>query len=171
MCSYGQLSEVQIIRDLDLGWGQCHFNIHSMCRTRSLPNNVTIASCTTEIWPSEFREISTLDEVWTPVIAFLETNSKIGLRQAVVHVPYYITTNHQFWAPRKNSRGDRPTKVQLSQLRKLRDLDLRSGRDHTDVHNFIWSRSTQTPNQMEIGKTFCGCTYRRMDRHTWVLIY
>jgi len=63
MCSYGQLSEVQMLRDLDLGLGQGHINIHSTCRTTSMPNHVTVASRSTKIWPFEFREISTLDEV------------------------------------------------------------------------------------------------------------
>jgi len=63
MCSYGQLSEVQMLRDLDLGSGQGHINIHSTCRTTSLPNHVTVASGSTEIWPFEFHEISKLDEV------------------------------------------------------------------------------------------------------------
>jgi len=65
MCSYGQLSEVQMFRgtDLDLGWGQGHINIHSTCMTRSMRNHVTVASRTTNIWPFEFREISTFDEV------------------------------------------------------------------------------------------------------------
>jgi len=63
MCSYGQLSEVQMVRDVDLGSDQGHINIHSTCRTTSLPNRVTVASRTTEIWPFEFREISTIGEV------------------------------------------------------------------------------------------------------------
>jgi len=65
MCSYGQFSEVQMLRDLDLdlGSGQGHIDIQSTCRTNSLPNDVTVASGSTEIWPFEFREISTLDEV------------------------------------------------------------------------------------------------------------
>jgi len=67
MCSYGQLSEVQTFRDLDLdldlGSGRGHINIHSMCRTTSVPEHVTVASRTTEIWPLEFREIWTLGEV------------------------------------------------------------------------------------------------------------
>jgi len=89
VCSYGQLSEVQMVcdLDLDLGSGQGHVNIYSTCRTTCTLNNV--ASCTTEIWPFEFRQISILVEVWTLVIAFLDGNSKIGLRQAVVQVPYY----------------------------------------------------------------------------------
>jgi len=63
-------------------------------------------------------------------------------------------TNHQFWAPRQNGGGDRPRKVQFSQLRRLcdLDLDLRSGRGHTGAH--IRSRSTHTPNEIEIRKTF-----------------
>jgi len=65
MCSYGQLSEVQMLRDLDLDleWGQRHINIHSTCRTTSMPKHVTLASRTSEIWPFEFREISTIGEV------------------------------------------------------------------------------------------------------------
>ena len=91
MYSYGQLSEVQMLRDLDLdlGSGQGHVNIHSTCRTTCMLNNVTVVSRTTEIWPLEFRQILILDDVWTLVIAFLDENSKIGLRQAVVQVPYY----------------------------------------------------------------------------------
>jgi len=57
MCSYGQLWEVQMLRDLDpdLGSGQGHINIHSTCRTTSMPNRVTVASRISEIWPFEFR--------------------------------------------------------------------------------------------------------------------
>jgi len=51
MCSYGQLSEVQMVLDLDLGSGQGHINIHSA------QNHVTVVSCSSEIWPFEFREI------------------------------------------------------------------------------------------------------------------
>ena len=89
--SYGQLSELQMLCDLylDLGSDQGHINIHSTCRTSSVRNHVTVASRTTKIWPFEFREISTFDEVWTLVIAFVEGNSKIGLRQAVVQFSYY----------------------------------------------------------------------------------
>jgi len=91
MCSYGQLSEFQMVSDLDfdLGSGQGHVNIHSTCRTSCRPNHVTVASRTTEIWPFEFCQISILNKVWTLVIAFLDGNSKIGLRQAIVQVPYY----------------------------------------------------------------------------------
>ena len=89
MYIYGQLSEVQMVRDLDLGSGQGHTNIHSTCRYTSRPNHVTVALHSTEIWPFEFRQILILDEVWTLVIAFLDGNSKIGLRQAVVQLPYY----------------------------------------------------------------------------------
>jgi len=65
MCSYEQLSKVQMLRDLDLDLGsdQGHININSTCRTTCLPNHVTVASRSTEIWPFEFREISTFREV------------------------------------------------------------------------------------------------------------
>jgi len=65
MCSYGQLSEVQMVRDLDLdlGSGQGHINIHSTCRSISVPKHVTVALRTSEIWSFEFREISTIGEV------------------------------------------------------------------------------------------------------------
>ena len=65
MYIYGQLSEVQMVRDLDLdlGSGQGHVNIHSTCRTTCMLNNVTVVSRTTEIWPFEFRQILILDQV------------------------------------------------------------------------------------------------------------
>ena len=65
MCSYWQLSEVQMLRDLDLdlGSGQGHITIHSIYRTTCMLNHVTVASRTTEIWSFEFRQISILDEV------------------------------------------------------------------------------------------------------------
>ena len=62
MYIYGQLSEVQIVRDLDLGSGLGHINIHSTCRSTGRPNHVTVALHSTEIWPFEFRQISILDE-------------------------------------------------------------------------------------------------------------
>jgi len=95
MCSYEQLSEGQMLRDLDLDLGssQGHVNLHSICMTTRMPNCVTVASRTTEIWSFEFRQILTLDKVWNLVIAFLEGNSKIGLRQVVVQVPYYQSIN------------------------------------------------------------------------------
>ena len=91
VCNYGQFLEVQMLRDLDLDLGsaQGHVNIHRTCSTSCTLNHVTVAKRSTEIWPFEFRQILILDEVWTLVIAFLDGNSKIGLRQAVVHVPYY----------------------------------------------------------------------------------
>jgi len=76
-------------KDLDQKSSQGHINIHSTCRTSTMPNHVTVASRTTEIWPFEFCEISTFVEVCTLVIAVLEGNCKIGLKQAIDQVPYY----------------------------------------------------------------------------------
>jgi len=44
MCSYGQLSDVQTVRDLDLdlGWGQRHITIYSTCRNTSLQSHVAV---------------------------------------------------------------------------------------------------------------------------------
>ena len=63
VCSYGQLSEVQMVSDLDPGSGQGHVNIHSTCRATRTPNHVIVALRSTKIWPFEFREISTFGEV------------------------------------------------------------------------------------------------------------
>jgi len=65
MCIYGQLSEVQMVCDLDvdLGSDQGQITIHSTCRTASMPKHVTVASRTAEIRPFQFREISTIGEV------------------------------------------------------------------------------------------------------------
>ena len=51
MSSYWQLSEVQMVRDLDLdlGSGHGHVNIHSKYSTTCVPNHVTVALCSTEI--------------------------------------------------------------------------------------------------------------------------
>jgi len=77
-------------------------------------------------------------------MAFVEGNSKIGLRQAVDQ-SCAIIINHQFWAPCENGEGDRPRKVQFLELQMPRDLDfdLGSGRGHTGA--YMWSRSTHTP--------------------------
>ena len=90
VCSYGQLSEVQMVRDLDLDLGsdQGHINIHSTCRTTCRPNHVTSITQyrNTAIWMSSNIDIGrSLNSDDT----FLNGNSKIGLRQAVVQVPYY----------------------------------------------------------------------------------
>ena len=64
MCSYGQLSKVQMLcdLDLDLGWGQRHVNIHSTYKTISLQNHVTVVSRSSEIWPFEVGQISTIGQ-------------------------------------------------------------------------------------------------------------
>ena len=58
MYIYGQLSEVQMV--LDLGSGQGHISMPDTCSTISVPNHLTVASRSTEIWPFEFREIWTI---------------------------------------------------------------------------------------------------------------
>jgi len=108
-------------------------------RTTSTPDRMTLASSNTEIWPFKIRAISTFRKVWSYVIAFKEGNSKIRLRQAV---DSWSTISFELHAG-----GDRPRKVQFSELQKLSDLDLDlgSGLSHnTGVH--IQSRSTYTPN-------------------------
>jgi len=160
---FWQFSEVQKPHDLDFGSGQGHISMHNTCRTTSMPNHLTVASRTAEIWPFEFREISTVRELWTLVIGFLEGNSKIGLWQAVDQVPYYYlqTTNHQFWAPRENGGGDRPRK-----LHKLHDLDL-DRVELTLVRISGWGLPThQITSKVE--KLFVDV---QTDGRTWVPIY
>ena len=90
---HGFASKVQksmtFILTLDRDKVTSAFSMHSTCSTTSMPNHLSVASRTTEIWPFEFCEISTFREVWTLVMAFLEENTKIGLRRAVDQVPYY----------------------------------------------------------------------------------
>jgi len=102
-CNFWQLSQLQkpCDFDLDLGLGQGNISINTTCSTTSTTNRVTVVSDSTKIWPCEMRVIWRCHEVWTPLIAFLEGNSKIGLQQAVDQV-HTIIANHQFWAPRKN---------------------------------------------------------------------
>ena len=91
-CNFRQLSQLQKPRDLDLdlGSGQGHISINTTrSTTTSTPNRVSVVSDSTEIWPCEVRIIWRCHEVWTPLIAFLEGNSKIGLRCAVDQVSYY----------------------------------------------------------------------------------
>jgi len=88
MCSYGQLSEVQMLRglDLDLGSGQGHINMHSTCRTTSVPNCSVIHCGNMAVWISWNmdirRSLNSRD-------SFPRGNSKIELRQGAVQVPYY----------------------------------------------------------------------------------
>jgi len=65
VCSYRRLSEVQMLRDLDLDlrWDQARINIHSTYRTSGVPNHMTVASRSTEIRTFECREKSTVGQV------------------------------------------------------------------------------------------------------------
>jgi len=128
-----------MLRDLDLdrGSGQGHISIHTTRRTTSMPNHVNIALRTTEIWPFEFREISNSRD------SFPRRKFKNRAPTSCSPGPILSTSAISF---ELQGGGDRRRKVQSSQLRKLRDLDLdlRSGQGRTDAH--MWSRSTRTPN-------------------------
>jgi len=69
-------------------------------------------------------------------------------------------------APIVNGGGDRLRKVQFSELRKPRDLDLGSGHVAYCGASLIYLQF-YTPNFSEIEKTFCGqsfvWTYKRTD--------
>ena len=173
MCSYGQLSEVQMLRDLDLDLGshQGHINIYSTCRTGSKPNHVTVASCTTKIWPFKFREISTFGEVWTLVIAFLEGNSKIGLWQAVGPILSPSTISFELHAKMAeeidlekcnfhNFGSSETLTLTLGWVRvtlvRISGWGLPTHRIRQKSENFLW-----TYGRMDV----------RTDGHTWVPIY
>jgi len=90
MCSYGQLSEVQMLRDLDLDLGSSHghVNIQSVCRTTNMPNRVTVASThyryrNMAIWISSNIDIG---QSLNSRDSFPRRKFK---NRAVVQVPYY----------------------------------------------------------------------------------
>jgi len=72
--------KVKVTEVSDLGSGQGHTSMCNTYRTTSLPDHVTLSSSRPEICPFEIREILTFRKVWTHVIAFVEGNLKIGLR-------------------------------------------------------------------------------------------
>ena len=73
MCSYGQLLEDQMLRDLELGLGsgEGHLNIHSICRTTSVPTH-QIKSKSEKL----FVDIRTDGQTKTP--EFQSTRSSVG---------------------------------------------------------------------------------------------
>jgi len=84
-CNFGKFKSPMTLT-LTLDW----VKVISACTIHvGLPTCPTtwLASRSTEIWPFEFHEISTFRKVWSHVIAFLEGNSKIRLRQGVGQVP------------------------------------------------------------------------------------
>jgi len=107
MCSYGQFSEVQMVHDLDLGLGEGHTNIHSTCSTTSMPNHVTIASHNTEIWPFEFREISTFGEVCTLVIALTSCSPGTILLPTTISFELHMKTAEEIDLEKCNFRNFR----------------------------------------------------------------
>jgi len=58
------------------------------------------------------------------------------------------SNNHHFWAARENGEGDRPGKVQFSQLRKLCDLDLDIGSGQGHIIIYSTCRTTSLPNHV-----------------------
>jgi len=58
-----QFAEIQQVSDVHLGSGQGHISMRNTYRTTSLPDRVTLASSSMEIWPFEICVISTFREV------------------------------------------------------------------------------------------------------------
>ena len=58
-----QFVEIEKVSDLDLGSGQCHPTMRNTYRTASMPDHVTVASSSREIWPFEIHVVSTFCEV------------------------------------------------------------------------------------------------------------
>ena len=54
-----QFAENEKVSDLDLLSAQGRISMHKTYRTTSVPDHVTVASSSTEIWPFEIRVIST----------------------------------------------------------------------------------------------------------------
>jgi len=64
-CRKVQFAEIEKISDLDLDLGsvQGHINMCNTYRTASMPDHVTVASSSKEIWPFEIRVILAFHEL------------------------------------------------------------------------------------------------------------
>ena len=136
--------------DLDLGLGQGHINIHSTCRTISMPIAQPCDCSTTQytntvIWMSWNidirRSLNCRDSF--PRRKF-KGKSKIGLRQAVDQVTYYDYQPSVLSSVRKWEEIDLEmcSCGQLSEGQMLCDLDLGSGQGHISMHNTCCTTST-----------------------------
>jgi len=146
MYIYGQLSEVQMVRDLnlDLGSGQGHINIHSTCRTTRRPNHVTVALCSTEIWPFEIW-ISWNIDIWRILNSrdsFPRTKFKNRALTSCRSGPILWQTTVSFELREKVAEEihlEMCIYGQLSEVQTLRDLDLGSGQGHINIHmSVVW---------------------------------
>jgi len=84
---------------------------------------VTVASRSTEIWPFEFRKISTFRKVWTPVIAkFLRRKFENLALASCRTCPILSPPAVSFELHAKVAEEIDLEKVQFSEIQKLRDL-------------------------------------------------
>ena len=132
MCSHGQLSEVQMLRDLDvdLGLGQGHISIHSTCSTTSTPNHLTVASRTTEIWPFQCCELSNNLQSLNSRASFPRKKVENRSQTSCSPGPILSLTNISFVLhPKMAEKTDLEmcSYGQLWEVQMLRDLDRGSG--------------------------------------------
>jgi len=162
MCSYGQLSEVQMVCDLG------HDNLHSTCRTTCTLYHVTVVSRTTEIWPFEFRQIWILDGVWTLVIAFLDGNLKNRAPTSCSPGPILWPPTISFELHTKMAEEIDLEKCTFRNFGSTVTLTLTlDWVEFTLVR--IWARGLPTHQiRWKSEKLFVDV---RTDRHTWVPIY
>jgi len=133
-CNFWQFSKLQKPRvfDLDFGSGQGHISIHNTCRTTSIHKRVALSSSNAEIWPFEIHVMSTFREVWTRD-SFLRSKLENQALTRCRPGPILSWSTISFDLHAKDS-GDRPRKLQFSELQKPHDLDLGSDRGHTGAH-------------------------------------
>ena len=71
---------------------------------------------------------------------------KIEIRQAVNYVQYY-PNQQSVLAPRQNGGGDRPRKLQFSELQSQKLSDLGLGRSHTGAHGQVYPHTKLDRNR------------------------
>jgi len=112
--------------------------MHNTCSNTSVPNQSDCSLTHYRNMASWISNISTFRDIWTLVIAFLDGNSKIGLQQAVDHVPDYhqqpsVLSSTRMWWRRYEIDLEMCSYGQFSEVQMLRDLELTLTLDRVKV--------------------------------------
>jgi len=121
--------------------------MHIACRTTSVLNHMTVTSRTTEIWPFEFREISTFGEFLNCRDNFrrrkIKNRSLLCCRPGPMLSPPTISVElHANVAEEIDL--EMCSYRQLSEVQMLRDVDLDHGpgQGHINIHSALRSTTS-----------------------------